>query len=111
MNRIQAEAAATRARMDTATSLAYWNRRYWARIRTSHFSGTFAFDTAAEAMNYISAQYQSERARIRSGEYGSSWGAFDLYATVLMDTQEGTEVQARFILFVDRMDTNYGEVI
>jgi hypothetical protein len=51
-----------------AQQAAYQSRPFAARIRTSHFSATFRFDSEAEAIEYIMQQYCYMAGNIANGE-------------------------------------------
>lgn len=89
-----------RANVDglTGTALAYWSRPYRARIETTEFSATFAFDTLGDAIDYIFQQAALTRGRSHSEMHLSGWcGSY----------VEGDDFRwyARDILLVERVST------
>lgn len=57
----------------------YRNRPFSTRIVTSHFSGTFAFHTQKEAIDYLFQAAKTHKRQVVSGIYGTSWTNFDVY--------------------------------
>jgi hypothetical protein len=63
-----------------ASQESYANRPYAARLITSHFSGTFRFDTLSEAIEYLSKQYQEGKKTVSRERCRS----FDAYRSCLI---------------------------
>jgi hypothetical protein len=87
----------------------YWSKPYGVRIESSHFAGTFMFDTAEAAFRYLDQQFERVQRIIEHREYGSSWVNLDLNRSKLI-TPQGT-FQARYVLNVSELSSSNGLVI
>lgn len=103
---IDSRESASRMEMAHEARLAYWLKPYGVRIETSHFSGTFKFDTAEEAIKYIFDQFKRVQQIIDNREYGNSWVNFDCHRSWFDD--HGQKVQAQYVLNVCALSSNYG---
>lgn len=73
----------------------YWSKQFAVRWRTSHFSGTFCFDTLAEAFAYIDTQWANIRNRVAAEPY---------FASNLRDSAliaDGRIIPLRYVLLAD----------
>lgn len=61
-----------------ASQLAYQGRPFAVGWRESHFSGTFRFDTLAEALSFVDEKWARVRGTVGSQRYASSdvWGSY-----------------------------------
>lgn len=73
-----------------ASAAAYAARPYAVRVRTSHFSGEFRFETLSDALEDIQGRYASAKAEVKQHRYRS----FCARETVLI-LPGNIEIQAR----------------
>ena len=86
----------------------YWDRAYMVRIETSHFSGTFTFDTAEAAFGYLFDQFARVERIIRNREYANSWVNFDCQRSRIV-TPHGT-FSAEDVLLVSTLSSSQGMI-
>lgn len=87
-----------------AKQAAYAARPYEAYVTWSHASGTFRFDTLAEAIGYVHDQWAHVSLLVRTKAYGSSWIGFDTRKSYVKGPDCGT-IDARYILWLTYLDT------
>lgn len=89
----------------TTPQQAYAARPFAARVETSHFSGTFRFDTEAEAIDYLHQQFAWVKRVIRNREYGNAWVNFDCQRSVLQ-RPDGQVIPAKYVLLADNLSSH-----
>lgn len=85
MNRVSPEIAAAQAAYGARPFAVYW--------RNSHFSGTFRFHTAGEAIDYIFQQWASNRSVVLRERYRAT----DLHASYF-EGPDGQKIPAHYVV-------------
>lgn len=80
----------------------YWSRPYRAHVSSSHFSGTFCFETYEEADAYIRSSASRVKEQIRSKVFGRAWVGFDCWRSFI-ESEDLGRVPAAYILFETRI--------
>lgn len=86
-----------------AKQQAYAARPWAARLETSHFGGTFRFDTEAEALDYLTGQVARLRRECKAKRNEPNWYGFDAWRSHI-EGPNGYRYPAALGLQVDSFD-------
>lgn len=87
-----------------ASQAAYAARPFCTVISSSHYKGSWRFNTESEAVDYLFQQAALVKRIIRNREYGTSWVNFDCFRSYIA-YPDGSKIEARWFLFEDTIAT------